>query len=144
MFARATPYRWRTPRKRWASSKWNYESHSPLLRTYRLFRRITQNRMCHISVMISWLLSLSIVECFKSTLMLAELFRNSTWITFANGFTRHFGLSTSGRLKRLCSYESGGVRDNSNYQKTKHKQAMHRMPPPLRCGSATGYGWRYL
>lgn len=24
MFARATPYRWRTPRKRWVSSKWNY------------------------------------------------------------------------------------------------------------------------
>ena len=141
MFARATPYRWRTPGKRWVSSKWNYASHSPLLRTYRLFRSITKSRMCHISVMISWLLSWSTVKCFKFTLMLAELFLNSTWIIFANGFMRRFELSISGRLKRLCSYESGGVRGSSNYQQTKHNQAMHRMPnPPLRCGFVTGDG----
>ena len=40
--------------------------------------------MHQISVMISWLLSWNIVESFKSTLMLAELFLNSTWIIFEN------------------------------------------------------------
>lgn len=40
--------------------------------------------MCHISVMISWLISWSIVECFKSTLMRAELYLNSAWTIFAN------------------------------------------------------------
>ncbi len=75
--------------------------------------------------------------------MLAELSLNSTWIIFANLFMRRFELSISGRLKRLCSYESGGVRGSSNYQQTKHSQVMHRMPdPPLRCSLVTGGGWR--
>ena len=37
---------------------------------------------------------------------------------------RHFGLSTSGKLKRLYSYESGAVKGSSNYQKTKPSPAM--------------------
>ncbi|HBK37040.1 MAG: hypothetical protein COB32_13395 [Halomonas sp.] len=32
-------------------------------------------------------------------------------------------MSISGRLKRFCSYESGGVRGSSNYQQTKHNIA---------------------
>jgi len=43
-----------------------------------------KSRMCHISVMISWLLSWSTVKYFKSTPMLDESCLNSTWILFEN------------------------------------------------------------
>ncbi|MNG16496.1 hypothetical protein D3C84_1004160 [compost metagenome] len=41
----------------------------------------------------------------------------------------------------LCSFEYGGVRDNSNYQESKHNRAMQRMlSPPLRYGFVAGDG----